>query len=213
MSLGEIMTTTPKQMTLEQVRDWLRNPPSTLKNTYRGYSKRSLADEALVCADAIDAELAKQRNAEPVAHLQIGCYGGIHIHASDAAKRLGEGNYNLYTHPHQRNAAEVTDEMVIAARKAYTGLNDVELRPGPSDSMRRALEAALSAVASRDREDAAYLSAIREITTLKDTVIKILTAVREYLPPDGISKDECLSRVIGAVDNAEINKVMGYDNA
>lgn len=33
----------------------------------------------------------------------------------------------------------------------------------------------------------------------------IVSAVRRYLPPDGISKDELISAVIAAIDNPEIN--------
>ena len=40
-----------------------------------------------------------------------------------------------------------------------------------------------------------------EIARLRTAVMEVLAAVRDYLPPDGISKDECLNRVIGAVDN------------
>lgn len=37
---------------------------------------------------------------------------------------------------------------------------------------------------------------------------KIIAAVRAYLPPDGMSKDEFISTVIEAVDNPEFNKAM-----
>ena len=58
-------------------------------------------------------------------------------------------NWSL-THHQQRNAVEVTDEMVIAATKSMYGDNGAWAK----EPMRAALEAALSAVASRDREDA-----------------------------------------------------------
>lgn len=32
----------------------------------------------------------------------------------------------------------------------------------------------------------------------------VIDAANDYLPPDGISKDEFISRVLGATDNAEI---------
>lgn len=35
---------------------------------------------------------------------------------------------------------------------------------------------------------------------------KIIAAVRAYLPPDGMSKDQFISTVIEAVDNPEFNK-------
>lgn len=41
------------------------------------------------------------------------------------------------------------------------------------------------------------------------TAIKAVTdATGAYLPPDGISKDELISRVLAATDNPEINAVM-----
>jgi hypothetical protein len=40
---------------------------------------------------------------------------------------------------------------------------------------------------------------------LADALLSVVDAVRDYLPPDGISKDEALTRIIGALDNAEIN--------
>lgn len=43
-------------------------------------------------------------------------------------------------------------------------------------------------------------------------LFKALEAVIEatclYLPPDGITKDECINRVLQATDNSEINRVM-----
>jgi hypothetical protein len=36
-------------------------------------------------------------------------------------------------------------------------------------------------------------------------LLAVVDAVRDYLPPDGISEQECLNRVIGAVDNSDIN--------
>lgn len=39
-------------------------------------------------------------------------------------------------------------------------------------------------------------------------LLSVLNAVRDYLPPDGISAHDCLTRVVGAVDNPEINPVI-----
>lgn len=44
--------------------------------------------------------------------------------------------------------------------------------------------------------------------TYKTAALTVLAAVREYLPPDGISKDEFISRVIEAVDNPEFNEAL-----
>lgn len=39
---------------------------------------------------------------------------------------------------------------------------------------------------------------------IRDTLLAVVGAVRDYLPPDGIGKDEFISRVIEAVDSPAI---------
>lgn len=46
------------------------------------------------------------------------------------------------------------------------------------------------------------------IETLQAAVMAVVDAVRDYLPPDGISEKDFISRVIGAVDNPTINPVI-----
>jgi hypothetical protein len=41
-----------------------------------------------------------------------------------------------------------------------------------------------------------------------EALLAVVDAVRDYLPPDGISADECLSRIIAATDNPTINPVI-----
>jgi len=48
----------------------------------------------------------------------------------------------------------------------------------------------------------------RENAELAKSLLEVLNAVRDYLPPDGISAGDCLSRVIGAVDNSGINPLI-----
>ncbi|MDR6826504.1 hypothetical protein J2X48_000692 [Bosea sp. BE271] len=43
---------------------------------------------------------------------------------------------------------------------------------------------------------------------LRRAVSAVTDATSAYLPPDGISKDELISRVLAATDNPEINAVM-----
>ncbi|HEY9126622.1 MAG TPA: hypothetical protein VIM62_05815 [Acidobacteriaceae bacterium] len=43
---------------------------------------------------------------------------------------------------------------------------------------------------------------------LYEAVSKVIAATRAYLPPDGISKEEFISLVIEATDNARIVEVM-----
>jgi hypothetical protein len=103
---------------------------------------------------AIDAELAKQREADPV-----GCIHPDTLAAMQTDSRMEraalrrwtevtklDGHIPVYTHPQQRNAVEVTDEMVESALKVFFSHKDGYDRMG--------MRAALSTVASRDREDA-----------------------------------------------------------
>ena len=46
------------------------------------------------------------------------------------------------------------------------------------------------------------------IEAMQDAVMAVVDAVRDYLPPDGISEKDFISRVIGAVDNPTINPVI-----
>jgi hypothetical protein len=39
-------------------------------------------------------------------------------------------------------------------------------------------------------------------------LLRVVAAVRDYLPPDGIGKDTTLNLIIAAVDNREINPVI-----
>lgn len=46
------------------------------------------------------------------------------------------------------------------------------------------------------------LTANRDV--FANAVKAVIDAANDYLPPDGISKDEFINRVLGATDNAEI---------
>lgn len=54
----------------------------------------------------------------------------------------------------------------------------------------------------------ANLDADETIARLKRAVAAVTDATSAYLPPDGISQHECISRVLAATDNPEINAVM-----
>jgi hypothetical protein len=64
--------------------------------------------------------------------------------------------------------------------------------------------------ATRQRDEAlAALKASEERgRVLREAVKAVTDATCAYLPPDGISKDELISRVLAATDNPEINAVM-----
>lgn len=43
---------------------------------------------------------------------------------------------------------------------------------------------------------------------LEGAVVAVVDAIRDYLPPDGIDAQECLNRIIGAIDNPIINHII-----
>lgn len=49
---------------------------------------------------------------------------------------------------------------------------------------------------------------LAEMKAAGDALLAVVNAVREYLPPDGISADEFINLVIGATDNDEINPII-----
>lgn len=64
---------------------------------------------------------------------------------------------------------------------------------------------ALSALSASPDATAALLA---EIEGLRGAVAAVTDATSSYPPPDGISAPECISRVIAATDNPEINAIM-----
>lgn len=48
----------------------------------------------------------------------------------------------------------------------------------------------------------------RVTTPAEHTLLTLVNTMREYLPPDGISKEEFINRVIHLLDNEEINPVI-----
>lgn len=103
------MTTMPEPMTLEQVRDFLR-AEYDMRVANRSASLHKTAD-FLRASDSIDAELAKQRNAEPVAWAIFSdATGEMDGEPTEFRKMLDEGNllpgysvHPLYRYPRQCN--------------------------------------------------------------------------------------------------------------
>ena len=115
--------------------------------------------------EGIDAELAKQREAEPV-----GCIHPDTLAAMQTDSRMErcalrrwtevtklDGHVPLYNHPQQRNAVEVTKEEVTQLTRSFVtilrdkdGLNEV----GKAHKLAQHVKRNLSAVASRDGDDA-----------------------------------------------------------
>jgi hypothetical protein len=52
-----------------------------------------------------------------------------------------------------------------------------------------------------------------KLAALSDALREVISATCDYLPPDGISAKECISRVLGATDNPVINAAMAQANA
>lgn len=52
----------------------------------------------------------------------------------------------------------------------------------------------------------AYL--LRENRKLREAIFAVVRAVNRYLPPDGVPAQECISAVLAATDNPEINDIM-----
>ena len=184
------MTHTAEPMTLEQVRDALVEDSTSWRFDAKDPQRAHFYGQL---ADAIDAELAKQREAEPKAWAVLQNSGNLLCCENEASARLTAKTYGyklvpLYTHPQQRNAVEVTlpdpkawftenDEAIatLAYRNLGEELGDKltferspAMFPQATYSLCRAAvgnfivavlekySAALSAVASRDREDAEH---------------------------------------------------------
>ena len=45
-------------------------------------------------------------------------------------------------------------------------------------------------------------------TVIRSALEQVIDAIGEYLAPDGITKDEAISRVIEAVDNTEVVRAL-----
>lgn len=43
---------------------------------------------------------------------------------------------------------------------------------------------------------------------LLEAVLAVVAATRAYLPPDGISEQECINRILAATDNPSINPII-----
>ena len=62
--------------------------------------------------------------------------------------------------------------------------------------------------APQDLNDEANARLIAAVPELHAAVAAVIDATRDYLPPDGITKDEFISRVIEATDNARMVEIM-----
>lgn len=47
-----------------------------------------------------------------------------------------------------------------------------------------------------------------QVTPTEKALLETVQTVRDYLPPDGIGKDEFITRIIEAVDNPDIAPVI-----
>lgn len=72
----------------------------------------------------------------------------------------------------------------------------------PADNIQAAIKFTLDHVAAQIEADQARVERMRV------SLLAVVDAVRDYLPPDGIDAQTFISRVIGAVDNPEINPLI-----
>jgi hypothetical protein len=63
----------------------------------------------------------------------------------------------------------------------------------------------IAALEQSDAEQGEELGMGVPANAVADALLAVVSAVRDYLPPDGINQHECLNRVIGATDNPTIN--------
>ena len=112
----------------------------------------------------------------------------------DLIERLHSCEYVAY---YDGEPGIVADEKLLheAADRIETQANTIE-------ELRSANERWV--IAFNQAED----DATGRIETLQAAVMAVVDAVRDYLPPDGISEKDFISRVIGAVDNPTINPVI-----
>jgi hypothetical protein len=177
------MTHTAEPMTLAQVRE-------DIKDVY--YSAPDQLTEAIVplrklneWMHAIDAEIAKQHEAVPVAFVPVHPKNGP-LWANTTAIPNSENvpqHYPLmplYDHPQQRNAAEVTQDIVDMTVDTYKRHLVNTAMPVSMYAMKCAIETALSAVASRDREDAELFGIHMIAAPSKEAAERVVSNFNQY---------------------------------
>lgn len=61
---------------------------------------------------------------------------------------------------------------------------------------------------TRERAEEALLSVYAHYSVIHQSILDVIAATSAYLPPDGISDQECLNRILQATDNAEVVKAL-----
>ena len=143
------MTDTVEPMTLERV--------AAALHTIAQYVGAWDDDDITEKLHAI-ANLLEQHKTEPVAELSLGhkkdALGSrvSFVRVLEAGKQLDVGTHKLYTHPQQRNAVKVTTG---DAERACAAMFDgwETFHQHEREKFRKDMRKALSAVASRDREN------------------------------------------------------------
>jgi hypothetical protein len=74
------------------------------------------------------------------------------------------------------------------------------LKKDPFEANARRIVAAVNATSALSTES---LEA-GAVGKMAEALLAVIDATRDYLPPDGISKDECIGRILQATDNAEL---------
>ena len=153
------MTHTAEPMTLKRMHDVMAVYISPTTNWVKGLSTGLLKQWIAT----LDAELAKQREDEPVGEAGSMPSASGFTMACFKASDVPVGT-KLYTHPQQRNAVEVTDEREafenwFSQSHKWTVLRSEHTGNYPDNRMQEAwsgwkARAALSPLASQDKEDA-----------------------------------------------------------
>lgn len=87
---------------------------------------------------------------------------------------------------------------IFAADEAGTKVAATKAEHGFPDTSYEVAEAIAAFIVKTANAHEALLRAVEAV----------IDASSDYLPPDGISKDEFINRVLGATDNAEINAAL-----
>lgn len=66
----------------------------------------------------------------------------------------------------------------------------------------------VTSIAAKIHANAAVAECRRDCAVLRNAVMAVVSECRAYLPPNGITKDEFIARVVQATDNPKINKVI-----
>lgn len=116
-----------------------------------------------------------------------------------------------YLHKNSVGVRILSREATIMARDEGEGWSSTPLVPAAELTTLRAQNAAL--VDKADHWEKVARSTNAKLGIALEAVMGVVSAIRQYLPPDGISQHECINLVIGATDNPRINPLILTEDA